>query len=294
MFLYVIFTEKKFKLNKNLILLGLGLSAILELGLSIFQITNGSSVQGIFYFLGERLFSISTPGIAKATFSGKTFLRAYGTFSHPNSLGGFYLMLFGLVYVSKKVSNVVKLGLGSLFAILVMLSFSKLSILGLGLVMAIYHLKGNGCALCKLAKLSLLFFFVSFVASYHTDFHTIGKRIILLEESWKIFMKRPLIGVGLGNYIPSKSLISDYAGRFLTQYREPVHNVFALIVTEIGLIGAMLIGFFFKNWISKKWIKKSITILLLILYLCLFDHYIITLQQNILLLPLVFGVSRYV
>ncbi len=76
---------------KNILIVFL-LIGIVELFLSFYQFISGHSVGGFFYFLGERLISISTPGIAKIIFENKEFLRAYGTFSHPNSLAGFFLV----------------------------------------------------------------------------------------------------------------------------------------------------------------------------------------------------------
>ncbi len=285
--LYLIFIDKRFRLNRALIFWGLGASALIEVYLGFSQVLNGSSMQGLFYFLGERLFSLSTPGVAKVSLSGRESLRVYGTFSHPNSLGGFYLMLFGVVYTSKSFSNLAKLMLGFLFGVLVILSFSKLAILGLGFVIVFYHLKTKSCVVCKLSKLGLLLFFIILILSYHTDTLTVYKRVVLLKESVFIFVKRPLIGVGLGNYIPAKSLIKNHPEKFFTQYREPVHNIFVLIFTEIGLIGSVLLGFLLKKTISYRWVKKHAVVLLLILYLGLFDHYLITLQQNLFLLPLI-------
>ncbi|MBI3620455.1 hypothetical protein HY214_04940, partial [Candidatus Roizmanbacteria bacterium] len=55
--------------------LGLMFSAILELIVALLQFINKRSLQGVFYFFGERAFSLSTPGIAKASYHGIEFLR---------------------------------------------------------------------------------------------------------------------------------------------------------------------------------------------------------------------------
>ncbi len=64
------------------------------------QFLKQSSLGGIFWWLGERTFSLSTPGIAKGEFFGRLFLRPYGTFSHPNSLAGFTLVALILILPS--------------------------------------------------------------------------------------------------------------------------------------------------------------------------------------------------
>jgi hypothetical protein len=62
------------------------------------------SVGGLLWFLGERTFDITTPGIARAQFfpfiisNSREILRAYATFPHPNVLGGF--LAIGLPLVS--------------------------------------------------------------------------------------------------------------------------------------------------------------------------------------------------
>ena len=60
------------------------------LGLS--QIIKGGSLQGIWYWMGERRFTLTTIGVAQISIMGEGLVRAYGTFSHPNSLAGFLLV----------------------------------------------------------------------------------------------------------------------------------------------------------------------------------------------------------
>ena len=83
-------------LKEKFILTTLLISGLFELFLSLIQLINKHSVQGIFYYFGERLLTLSTPGVAKASIQGIEFLRPYGTFSHPNSLGGFFFEKFSI------------------------------------------------------------------------------------------------------------------------------------------------------------------------------------------------------
>ena len=79
----------------NFLLIG----AVFQSLLAIFQFFKQASIGGIFWWLGERTFNITTPGIAKTAlrnpFNGsqRLFLRPYGTFSHPNSLAGHLLVV---------------------------------------------------------------------------------------------------------------------------------------------------------------------------------------------------------
>ena len=108
-FLFLFFrTNGNKKTLYSALLWGLLLGSFFELALSISQLVTRHSIQGWWYFLGERSFSIFTPGIAKAYFMGKEFLRPYGTFSHPNSLGGFYLFIFTFILTQKRITNNMK------------------------------------------------------------------------------------------------------------------------------------------------------------------------------------------
>ena len=93
----IFYIFKNIHIDKKQILQALLFSSALQLFLAISQIVNHKSIQGIWYLLGERYFTIGTPGIAKVALNGVEILRAYGTFSHPNSLAGYYLLLYGFV-----------------------------------------------------------------------------------------------------------------------------------------------------------------------------------------------------
>jgi hypothetical protein len=60
--------------------------------LAVSQISKGGSLNGFWWWLGERSFDFNTIGIAQMSVVGNGLIRAYGTFSHPNSLAGFLLV----------------------------------------------------------------------------------------------------------------------------------------------------------------------------------------------------------
>ena len=80
---------------------GLGLSTVLALVLAVNQIIYQGSVQDLWYFLGERSFTLNSPGISTVSIYGQKLLRAYAFFSHPNSLAGFFLPLV-FIYLTLK------------------------------------------------------------------------------------------------------------------------------------------------------------------------------------------------
>ncbi|PIU37363.1 hypothetical protein COT02_01250, partial [Candidatus Roizmanbacteria bacterium CG07_land_8_20_14_0_80_34_15] len=130
--LIIFFLAKKIltTLKEKYILIALFISSLFQLFISLTQLINKHSVQGIFYYFGERLLTLSTPGVAKASIQGAEFLRPYGTFSHPNSLAGFFLLLYFFVLTYKKFNRYLAIKYLLLFisSILVFVSFSKIAI----------------------------------------------------------------------------------------------------------------------------------------------------------------------
>jgi len=78
---------------------------IFESLLAMAQMAKSGSLNGIFYWLGERSFSFNTIGIAQMSVFGRGLIRAYGTFSHPNSLAGFLLVALLLWWWLKPTPN---------------------------------------------------------------------------------------------------------------------------------------------------------------------------------------------
>ncbi|MEK7523125.1 MAG: O-antigen ligase family protein, partial [Patescibacteria group bacterium] len=268
------------------------LSGLFELFLSIAQFINKHSVQGIFYYFGERLIFLSTPGVAKASLQGIEFLRPYGTFSHPNSLAGFFLVLYFFVLTNKKFNRY--LVLKHLFLLvssfLIFLSFSKIAILTYLFLSIIYYLKSSikiKCRLCVLARLSMIVV-VSFIfLQATTDPLTIGKRIELIKNSITIILRYPMQGVGLGSYLVEQA---KFSSKYYLFFNQPVHNVFLLYFSELGIVIGGLIVFLSLAKINRL-IKISPYVFFAIILTGLFDHYWLTLQQNFLLMGLVMGVT---
>ena len=88
-FFGVFIASQDFKNLRKKIYLPLTLAVFGEAILAISQFIKGGTL-GL-WILGERTFTISTPGIAKFDFYGREFLRPYATFPHPNVLAGFIL-----------------------------------------------------------------------------------------------------------------------------------------------------------------------------------------------------------
>ena len=286
----------------------LSISLIVVSILAIWQYFSQHSVGGFWYLLGERSFSIATPGIANANLSGSLILRPYATFPHPNVLGGFcVLMVCYLLYFSRwQVGQLERMLLVTAVfggAITTTLSMSRSAIVVLTAVIAVWLL----CRIGKSAKnivLTLLFgigggglllasgALVRFSSLRITD-EAVILRELLTIQGLQIINNNFWTGVGVLNYLPTLALTLDP----LLPYRnlQPVHSIYLLIMSEAGIVGlfVFILGVLFciqKTWKSKGYRLGKYMLLLAALLLGITDHYFYTLHQGQLLLGFVFGV----
>lgn len=277
-------------LKEKIVLILFLLTGLFQLILSLIQLTFKQSAQGVFYFLGERLINLSTPGVAKGVLNGIEFLRPYGTFSHPNSLGGFFLLLYFFVLIYRKFNKYFFLKYFNLliFSILIFISFSKTAIFTYLFINTIYWVSNNKikCFFCKITKIIIPFLTSLIFLQVITDPLTINKRVELIKNSLKIISTHLLLGVGLGNYLIAQT---SFSSKYFLFFNQPVHNIFLLLVAEMGIILTIIIFFqIFRSWKSFL-IKKYWPIILSVVLTGFFDHYWLTLQQNFFLLAVIYG-----
>lgn len=290
---FVFYIFKKSNIHEKKILIIFLLSTFIQLAITISQIQSQGSMQGIFYFLGERSFQIATPGIAKIAINGIELLRGYGTFSHPNSLSGFYLLIYGFVlwHAPFAKHTLLRFFLLTALSLIIFLSFSKITILGF-LILTIYHsIKAkNSCFVCKIAKIFIPLVLTLIFISGVGDPDSLYKRLWLIDSSVQIIKQHPIFGVGLGNYLLAQSKIPIPYPYFFLQ---PVHNIFLLMLSELGIILSTFIFTALIKIIKINWGSSVFKVLILIIvFTGLFDHYWLTLQQNTLLIPVVFGLLQ--
>lgn len=275
--------------------LPLTLSTLIVILLQLLQFSHQASLQGIFYFLGERNLSLTTPFTAKINFFSHQIFRPYSTFSHPNSLAGYLLLLLALsqAYFPSLISLVI-------LSLSVILTFSKTAILTLPLLLLPSSLLTSIFPL--FIFLGLYPFSVSFLSSsfFSSAFflslpQTISQRLLLSRPILPLFSRHLLTGTGLHSYLPSLS--SHLSPSFLTPTNlQPLHSTLLLILLELGLLPFIPFAFLFKKN-KKKSFKFSplsrrlfISFLLIITLTGAFDHYWWTLTQNQLILTLILAV----
>jgi O-antigen ligase len=298
-FLGVYVASKKSFRIEQWVIQPLILSVITFSIIGIAQFLLQKTIGGIFYYLGERNFSSATPGIALIEIIGRNYLRIYSTFPHPNSLGGYLAvslcLILGFANNSKlKIAAILICILG------IILSFSLGAYLGLFLVEVVYlfqnkiQKKGIILIFSGIIFLSLVLPFLSksFLMEKFSDNQTIMRRLALAEISQEMIFQKPFLGVGLNNFLPALSRQTLYSQ--VSWWLQPVHNIFLLVLAETGIVGLSIFVFLiFKTLIylteNKNW--QLIIPFLFILFTGTVDHYWLTLQQNLLLFSLVFGLS---
>lgn len=268
--------------------------------LAIFQFLKKGSLGGVFWWLGERLFSLSTPGIARGNLWGRVFLRPYASFSHPNSLAGFLwvtlILMWNEVFSKRKRSfvfsrkNIFLVSDLILGSVVIGLCFSRP--IWILLLLALILLFGMSKKFYFLILAVFGVFLLFRLGFWQINGASLVNRSELNREAVELFWKSPLWGLGWRNFIiwlPRLKLNSmDYLSL------QPVHNIFLMILCETGMVGFLMFSYLvIKRLISFFQTKDYILLFLLfsILFTGLFDHYWLTLQQNQLLLGLVFGLS---
>ncbi len=302
--------SKKNQLEKVILLFASGI--IFESTLAFFQYLTQGSIGGPLYFLGERFFTAQTPGIANASINGQLVLRAYGTFSHPNVLAGYLvigmvlLLLFPFTNRQRNYQNILVklallLGTGALF-----LTMSRIAIsIWLSILIAFFLRFFLQRTKQRTKRIFLIFvslgvffmvgvFFLSQVGFRFIQTNLFEEAVIqretLITASFKMLLVKPLLGVGLGNFLPTLAVFEKPLSQ--TLYLQPVHNIFLLVAVETGFIGLMFfLWFVFKTY---RHIRNPafVVILSAVLVLGFFDHYLLTLQQGQLLFACILGLCR--
>lgn len=267
--------------------------AIFELVLVVLQLIQKGSIQGVFYWFGERAMTLSTPDVARASLAGKLFLRPYGTFSHPNSLAGFYLLVYVFFLTWPQAKRYIRMR-GALLAIcmlLILFSFSKTAIITfatLNLLIFMNVLIKGKCKICGISRVLTLVVLAWIFSSSQGDPLSIEKRLWLVDSAFQIISSNALLGVGPGNYLIAQH---EFPIPYATFFLQPVHNIVVLFIAELGVVGGgAIIALLYKPFVWLVQQRMFRYCFAVVLITGMMDHHWLTLQQNILLVPAVFGI----
>lgn len=278
-------------------------------------------------FLGIAPQYPETPGVSVVLHAGQRILRAYGAFPHPNILGGYlaisllvtlflvfwyqhtkstYFCLY-LAYLLQWAGLLCTFSRSAWFAFLVGSAIFLVGILKkfsprYQRIPFVLSIIGGTIAVCVV----FFIFFpealtrATFSSEASIERQSLVERRVGYAEAYTHLKKNPLLGVGIGNYTlrqveMSQSMRPGYV-------YQPVHNIFLLALSELGIIGFflfiwMLVGlarivFSVKkqNYVSGSFIPGS-ALISSIFFLGMFDHYMWSLYSGIVLFWLTVGIS---
>ncbi len=292
---------------------------------AIFGLCVGLSIQLITGFIGYAQQStafldslnMEWPGILDPSMRGVSvvqladglrILRAYGTLPHPNILGGFaFLTLLrpASLFLLNKKPNYPALILLCLGIILIGLTFSRSAWLALIAFMIILVLKSKYFDRKKLFLLIAAVILTSILTLYPlkdlvftrvsnsaiaTEQNSILGRVWYTQQAINIIQKHLLTGMGIGSFVLELSKIA-VEGVLV----EPVHNIFLLVTTELGVVGLIITISLFISIALHTFKAKSPQAILASATLTglgvisFFDHYLWTLAPGRMLLGLALG-----
>ena len=274
---------------------------VVESFLGLAQVVKGGSLNGIWWWLGERRFSYGGIGIAQIRLFDEGWIRAYGSFSHPNSLAGFLLLAWW--WFRKNFSgNRIFYWVVNWSAMLgIMLTGSRIVwMLTIALlIIEQFEIKKkfwkdrkflgdiflfSGVIMLVLGIISMNYRISDFVGGW--DVLSFQKREKLAMSAGRMIRENPLFGVGAGNFmvnLPKYQSTGFY-------WMQPVHNIILLTWSEIGALGlVMFLILGIGRLKTFKW-KKQLWFLIIVGVTGMFDHYWVTLPQNAWLLAIILGV----
>lgn len=244
-------------------------------------------------------------GDAVFTVDGERVLRSYGTFSHPNVFGGYLgVALFAWWHLVSRMrttwSHQRYVGIGAFGTIFLLASLvltgSRSAMLGVGiglLVVMVLRLirkpklaRAAGAAIGSLAIGGALvgsFIFADVAADLRgggvNEERSLSERVTLYKDFIPLVTSmNPYIGEGVGAYVLASASLQP--GKDVFDY-QPVHNAWALMFAEIGILGMVAFGALLVS-VGRVQIKKiphpaaltAVGMMSVLLTISVFDHYL--------------------
>ncbi len=269
----------------------LTIGAIIPACLGLYQFFAQTSF--ISKWLGLSFIPSSLSGSPIIVSESGRWLRAFGTFPHPNIFGGYLVGILGLLFaraneysISHKINWIWRLAV-ALFTTILILTFSRSALAVWVLFMIFFHYKifkfARGSELAIQVFISMLTAALVLTATWsiwsgrlgqgitsQNEIVSINERLSGNQTAKKIIKNNWVTGVGPGNYTEA---LHRAAPDLKSWEVVPVHNVPLLILAEWGVFGIGLIG------LLKYYLKTKTLFLLPILLL---DHYLYSLWPGII------------
>lgn len=303
------------------VLLAFVLGLVVPSLLGVYQAIFGTSPSSSLFGLAPH--DAATAGASVVETFSVRWLRAYGSFQHPNIFGGylavglFAIFLFPRWYRSREYKNLSYV-LSALFAVVLVLTYSRsawlafaLSFLITGWMLFTHHrvemrrVVPLGLIITVMVFLTVSLFaqpvFTRFDSTARLESKSIDERLEGVEQ-WQTVMSedgkttgRVIDGVGVGNYVVA--LEESFPGRQVYAY-QPVHNVYMLILSEVGIMGAIFILLWLASMDRYNYAQiprvSAVGALAMgntLLIIGFFDHYIWSLWPGLALLAFVMAMT---
>ena len=255
-------------LSKREILLTLVLLGLFEGSIAIrqFVLQHDLGLQ----FLGEPNLDVNTLGAAKMNIGEEKLLRGYGTFSHPNILGTFLVVLFFFLD-NAKLDKLKYLILIPLF-----FTFSRSAFLAVFIGLLIKALSTKNKFKKTIGALIVIGIFSSSLYAFFPERAMLDnaffERLDFIQTSFQMLIAHPF-GVGNANFLLH---IQDFSPNILKPWEfQPVHNLYLLVLNENGIFGFIAFFGFIISILITIWKKHRnvLPLFLAVLILGLADHY---------------------
>lgn len=241
--------------------------------------------------------------------AAERWLRAYGGLDHPNMLGG--AMAIGILLLCWNAGIIKKKGARFfifyffliIFSAALFFSFSRAAwiafALGIIAMLSRAVFKENLIFQKNILQVVLIsgaVFFILFLqyrnlaaarieAGARLEIKSISERQESIKNSLPIIKNNWAVGTGLGNYaLELKRLIPDKE----SFYYQPVHNVFLLALSEIGIFGFI---FFMALLFFAFGPSGNSAVLIALAVIMFFDHWLWSLHFGVLFFWIVIGLA---
>ncbi len=270
-------------LNKKILLYIFILQLFFIFGFVLLQVIFQHSIGGWLYYLGERNISINTINSAREIILGKIYLRPYATFSHPNTLAGYIVLLSIFLFEQFKLDKKVFFLILFFSISIILLSFSHLAIFSMFFYLILrFFIKKNIISHLKL-KYLLIFIILS-------------PSLLILLQKLQIFNSESLLirNQIFVNFMKNNKLAIVFGGGFSGYWQQwfnlinknldikllqPVHNSLYHLLSIFGVLGLGLVA-----WALNNFYVKNNYFLLILSFFIAFDHFLITQIQTFLLI----------
>lgn len=246
-------------------------------------------------WLGLASHSASVLGSSVIEISWGRYLRAYGSFDHPNILGG--LMVIGLLFIlyssfKQELTKKNRIFYLAAFIILysaLLVSFSRSALIAFFITAPLLFFKfkkpaknliiAYACLVILISTAIVIpykdLFLVRSTATGRLEQKSLTERTTYIEQAWSLIKESPLQGVGFGNYTLALSNSNKYS--------QSVHNYWLLLWTEVGvfgLLGALIFWFYLLVAASSKNLHPIVIALFIF---SLLDHWLLSSALGLLL-----------